>query len=287
MKANLNSAKESIKLMKQMLARLEANSSRHSVPLMEAASANGQKSMSNSVQRDENSAIDLPGAKAHKILTLSDADVKSIGIDVMMSWYGQADGGGTCAKDFGNELVSRWRAKKTSFCQSFARAGKPLDSSIDCYFVQQTRHHGYGDNLCLMRNVAVNLALFDDESKTLPVIKNYVGTRHFQQPYVHYPKGFVRADCSPSPAYWGKNFFPGWNADWTVDALTSSKDAVECEEWIDHPVLVTQRDTFANFFHDSEDFVNVFLAMAILQWKIGDTQMFLTDLYPKGPFWYV
>jgi hypothetical protein len=50
-------------------------------------------------------------------------------------------------------------------------------------------------------------------------------------------------------------------------------------------VLVTQRDTFANFFHDSEDFFNVFLAMAILQWKGGDTQMYLTDLYPEGPFW--
>ena len=23
-----------------------------------------------------------------------------------------------------------------------------------------------------------------------------------------------------------------------------------CEQWIDHPVLVQQRDTFANFFHD-------------------------------------
>jgi hypothetical protein len=23
-----------------------------------------------------------------------------------------------------------------------------------------------------------------------------------------------------------------------------------CEQWVDHPVLVRQRDTFANFFHD-------------------------------------
>ena len=46
-----------------------------------------------------------------------------------------------------------------------------------------------------------------------------------------------------------------------------------------------QRDTFANLFHDSEDFVNVFLAMAILRQRPKDVQVFLTDLYPRGPFW--
>jgi hypothetical protein len=97
---------------------------------------------------------------------------------------------------------------------------------------------------------------------------------------------------------------PGWNADWTTGAVKSVKavvtdkspattsaaaiggDAVQCDEWAEHSVLVVQRDTFANFFHDSEDFVNVFLALAILQWRPGNTQVLLTDLYPKGPFWY-
>ena len=27
-------------------------------------------------------------------------------------------------------------------------------------------------------------------------------------------------------------------------------NSVVCDEWIEHPVLVVQRDTFANFFHD-------------------------------------
>lgn len=61
--------------------------------------------------------------------------------------------------------------------------------------------------------------------------------------------------------------------------------SVECDDWVEHRVLVVQRDTFANFFHDSEDFVNVFLALAVLQWKMEDTQIYLTDLYPEGPFW--
>ena len=104
----------------------------------------------------------------------------------------------------------------------------------------------------------------------------------------------------------------GWNEDWTTRAVqpitTIYKDpttataaaggggggggstsdsnggnSVVCDEWVDHSVLVVQRDTFANFFHDSEDFVNVFLALAILQWTAGDTQLFLTDLYPQVP----
>jgi hypothetical protein len=58
-----------------------------------------------------------------------------------------------------------------------------------------------------------------------------------------------------------------------------------CAEWVTHKVLINQRDTFANFFHDSEDFFNAFIAMAVLQWKPKETQMFMTDLYPQGPFW--
>lgn len=94
-------------------------------------------------------------------------------------------------------------------------------------------------------------------------------------------------DCEPERQSWDSRFQPGWNTDLTVGTYThqSSLSADECDLWVNHPVLITERDTFANFFHDSEDFVNVFLAMAILEWKKEDTQMFLTDLYPEGPFW--
>ena len=55
---------------------------------------------------------------------------------------------------------------------------------------------------------------------------------------------------------------PGWNADLTTGAVQSvaaidgglggavEAAAVVCDEWVDHPVLLVQRDTFANFFHD-------------------------------------
>lgn len=82
----------------------------------------------------------------------------------------------------------------------------------------------------------------------------------------------------------------GWNADWVYNGMkildVQQRQAIHCDEWIDHPVLIVQRDTFANFFHDSEDFFNVFVAMAVLRWKSEDTQIFLTDLFPDGPFWY-
>lgn len=94
-------------------------------------------------------------------------------------------------------------------------------------------------------------------------------------------------DCKPNADTWNPRNQPGWNTDLTVNAYMYSPAtlATECDMWIENPVLITQRDTFANFFHDSEDFFNVFLAMAILDWKKEDTQMFLTDLYPEGPFW--
>ena len=36
---------------------------------------------------------------------------------------------------------------------------------------------------------------------------------------------------------------------------------------------LVERDTFANFFHDSEDFFNAFLALSILKWPVKDLQV--------------
>jgi hypothetical protein len=216
-----------------------------------------------------------------------------------MARYGEADGGGSCAGDFGNELVRRWRATRKRVCsstddnanvaESMAPGMQTLHSQIDCHLVRQTRHHGNGDNLCVMRNVAVDMALFGRNEITSEVISAYVKTRHARQPYLYFPPGFIQASCTAdrSRSAWHGVAMPGWNAALTVDAVqfVDSQQAVQCDEWIDHKVLITQRDTFANFFHDSEDFVNVFLAMSILEWSSADTQMFLTDLYPQGPFW--
>jgi hypothetical protein len=60
---------------------------------------------------------------------------------------------------------------------------------LQCYLVRQTRHHGNGDNLCHMHNVAVDLRLFGDDSQTRNVIKTYVDTKHGKQPYIKFPKG--------------------------------------------------------------------------------------------------
>lgn len=233
--------------------------------------------------------MSLPGGSQHPILSLSDLRLRATPVSEMMSWYGEANGGGTCADDFGNQLVKRWRSTQTSYCDpsTSSSAANALQTSIDCYLVRQTRHHGNGDNLCHMRNVAVDLSVFADAAVTTPVIQNYVHTKHSQQPYVPFPKDFIVGDCTVN-GNWKESNMPGWNADLTVRAFTSipalnSQQA--CDMWIEHPVLFTQRDTFANFFHDSEDFVNVFLAMAILRWSPGSTQHFLTDLYPEGPFW--
>lgn len=137
-----------------------------------------------------------------------------------------------------------------------------------------------------MENVVVDLSIFDEEQITRSIIERYVQTRHSDQPYINFPPGFIEGDCQPVDGKWSGKYMPGWNNALTVQSYRKANlhDA-DCETWIEYPVLVQQRDTFANFFHDSEDFVNVFLALAILEWKPADVQVFLTDLYPEGPFW--
>lgn len=231
--------------------------------------------------------------RKHPILFLSDEDFASTTVGEMMSWYGEADGGGTCAKDFGNELAERWRQTKKANCRngdapSSITTDKIENSRMDCYLVQQTRHHGGGDNICHMQSVSVNVGQFADEAITTPVVETYVDTRHAIQPYIPFKRGFIKANCDVVENEWIASHMPGWNLDWSFNGFQSgplTDNELKCDEIIEHNVLVVQRDTFANFFHDSEDFFNVFLAMAVLNWPFSDTQVYITDLYPKGAFW--
>ena len=75
-------------------------------------------------------------------------------------------------------------------------------SSIECFLTYQTRHHGNGDNLCVMKDVSVNLGIFSDEVVTGKVIETYVGTKHGKQPYVGFPKGFIKANAKPLTDRW-------------------------------------------------------------------------------------
>lgn len=96
---------------------------------------------------------------SHKILFLNDTMHEITPINVMMSWYGEADGGGSCSEDFGISLINRWRDIRKPYCSAKVKAVSDIgeQSSIDCFLVHQTRHHGEGDNLCLMKNVALNI----------------------------------------------------------------------------------------------------------------------------------
>ena len=59
----------------------------------------------------------------HPILYLSEADYKTTSVAEHMSKYGEALGGGTCAGDFGNTLVNRWRDTKQETCSPVTTAG--------------------------------------------------------------------------------------------------------------------------------------------------------------------
>lgn len=90
---------------------------------------------------------------------------------------------------------------KQSYCRpvsnSTTSSSKHLGSTIDCYLIHQTRHHGDGDNLCVMKNVAVDMRLFADDAKTRTVVKQYVDTRHAKQPYIKFPRGFIEGMVTP------------------------------------------------------------------------------------------
>jgi hypothetical protein len=165
-----------------------------------------------------------------------------------------------------------------------------------------------------MKNVAVKLGLFADDAFIQKNLEDYLSSRSTglsSQAYLKFPRGFIKGSCaletpqndsgnsSSSSSLWREDRLPGWTGDWTVRAYESILDndrlestdtrsdspQIECDVWIDNDTIVVQRDTFANFFHVSEDFVNAFLVMGILEWRPNNTQILVTDMYPQGPYW--
>eukprot|EP00614_Pseudopedinella_elastica_P013743 CAMPEP_0172585074 /NCGR_PEP_ID=MMETSP1068-20121228/4546_1 /TAXON_ID=35684 /ORGANISM="Pseudopedinella elastica, Strain CCMP716" /LENGTH=568 /DNA_ID=CAMNT_0013379417 /DNA_START=188 /DNA_END=1895 /DNA_ORIENTATION=- len=224
-----------------------------------------------------------PGFAGHIILALNDSQFRVTPVDELMSQYGRAQGGGSCEGDFGMGLIARWRATRKPCC--LARSGS--DSSLECHLVKQTKHHGHGDQLVLGTNVRVDYKDWATKAVTDKVLKDYIGTKHSDAAYVHMSKGALAATCETDPSEWKKAAFPGWNEDWfkSLDTGRAEDTDLGCDHWEEQPTLLLQRDTFANFFHDSEDFFNTFIALAVLKWPTDDLQVIITDLYPKGPFW--
>ena len=227
-------------------------------------------------------------AASHSILFLTESTFRNTKVSGLMLPYGGADGGGSCDNDFGNDLVTRWRGGRTEVCSSSSSSSSnSAMSSINCYPIKQTRHAGVCDNLCVMHGVSLDISVFADDQMTYRAVENYVSTKHMAQPYIKPPRGTIAASCNVRSEHWDPKYYPGWNADWVtgaVDAGAYSASAICDETWHEKALLI-QRDTFANFFHDSEDFVNTFLSLAILEWSLNDTQLLVTDLHPNGPFW--
>jgi hypothetical protein len=132
-----------------------------------------------------------PSFNGHVILALNESAFRHTPIDVLMAQYGTADGGGSCDRDFGMGLIERWRGAARRCCA----ARSASSSSFKCHHVQQTRHHGSGDQLCVGHNVRVDLAQFADSSVTDSVMAKYISSKHMDQAYIHYKRSTLAATC--------------------------------------------------------------------------------------------
>ena len=189
----------------------------------------------------------------HKILALTDEELRATPLDVMMGWYGVAQGAGTCDKDFGMPLVDRWRKAATQCCSAASSADADA-TSIQCHLAHQTRHAGDGDQLALLRNAAVNFRQLADGKTPAAYFKKYVDSRHNQEhSKIVYQRGTLSGTCQPNAAAgWQGRYFPGWNRHWFDAFQQRGAGELQCDVWEDAPTLIIERDTFANFFHNSE-----------------------------------
>ena len=178
-----------------------------------------------------------------------------------------------CEDDFGFGLIRRWLAAGKIWCAP----------SIRCHAIKQTGHGGDGDNLCVLNNTVFDPAPFNNPNLTQKVVMEYKDTTHVDMPYMHFKDKVLRTMCTKVPTEWKENQLPGWNHDWMVGGLATDRP-VDCTTAETTPLLIIQRHGFANFYHDSEDFFNAFLALLITGLRPDQVRVLLGDLYPWGPF---
>mmetsp|Transcript_27880 Transcript_27880/g.66394 ORF Transcript_27880/g.66394 Transcript_27880/m.66394 type:complete len:697 (+) Transcript_27880:173-2263(+) len=255
--------------------------------------------------RDKSTGKMVDYSKRHPILAMGDTEWAATSVSEMLSGYGpdtdgtwlatkKAESRSSCEDDFGKRLVPRWRETRTEWCKATSAPPGPTEqpasvtgSSVHCFPLRQSGHSGEGDNLCEMEHVSISMAPFADPKITRDVMSIYNSSRHNDEAFVHFQKGTVGALCEVTPA-WNEKQLPGWNADWLGRGFkavsNAGDDLLKCDVWVDKPSLIIQRHTFANMYHDSEDFLNAFIAAAVLNLPLNNFQVLLTDLYPWGPF---
>jgi hypothetical protein len=59
---------------------------------------------------------------------------------------------------------------------------------------------------------------------------------------------------------------------------------VDCDVVEETSLLIIERDSFANFYHNSEDFFNAFLTLLITGLRPDQVRVLIADLFPWGPF---
>ena len=178
-----------------------------------------------------------------------------------------------CENDFGFGLVRRWKAAQKVWCSP----------SITCHALMQTGHGGNGDNLCVLRNSSFNPAPYNDEQITQALILKYRDTSHEDEAYMHHSTPILGTQCSKVENVWRDDQLPGWNREWMVGGLATDNQ-IPCQSFEEKTLIIVQRDSFANLYHDSEDFFNIFLALLITELRPDQVRVLLADLYPWGPF---
>ncbi|KAJ3287624.1 hypothetical protein HDU79_005544 [Rhizoclosmatium sp. JEL0117] len=148
----------------------------------------------------------------------------------------------------------------------------PSSSSISCAFLDPDVPLRY----CATKNIGVNVTLLKQHlssKKTFPPFGSFVG---------------LVGDTWNEDAWFGGRIMGNGAARWLFDGLdvsTSSKISLECDAWIDTPLLMVSRWDTGNPYQAHQDYMNTFAVYAALNLSTATIQPILLDhKTPAGPF---
>ncbi|KAJ3081474.1 hypothetical protein HDU99_005597 [Rhizoclosmatium hyalinum] len=148
----------------------------------------------------------------------------------------------------------------------------PSSSSISCAFLDYDIPLRY----CATKNIGVNVSL----------LRQHLSSQNVYPPFGTFV-GLV-GETWNEDAWFGGRIMGNGAARWLFDGLdvsTSSKISLECDAWIDTPLLMVSRWDTGNPYQAHQDYMNTFAVFAALNLSTATIQPILLDhKTPAGPF---
>jgi len=215
-------------------------------------------------------------ATNHPVLWMTESEFRETTVDKMVDMYS-----GQKEQCFGNELpgkdiIESWRSEGRDYCRK-------IDADhvgMRCYSFKSPWQWG-PQQFCRHTDVAVSWKELSDKT-FIDAYMNVVRTEGHNG-HVTWKEGHWGGQCKIGDTErWDEKRFTGYTNNWFK---TRHEGKWKCDITVEDPVVIIQRDAWANLWHQSNDFLSTILELAVLRMNTKNLRVEVVDVAPRGGLW--